>query len=185
VAETQPPLVAFFNDLVGAATVRQDAKLSPPAQQHIAETLASLVGDEHRDRGLWALPKGSLAKLVLDAEDRHRTPLNNDALWTFQVAGSASLVIAGFFPEQFSRRPVTVWDYVCIGRRALSHIRCPPFPELVVRFPQAMFVVREVRLRCDANDPRQLVGLYARWLETRSPHLGQILEEHGIGKTVH
>ncbi|MCB9761888.1 MAG: hypothetical protein H6739_18815 [Alphaproteobacteria bacterium] len=130
----------------------------------------------------------TLAEMHLAARGAPRA----EALRRYRHLGDYALSIAGYFSESLSRKPVGVRYYTDMGEAAYARVadlsrsdaRDDPwfqvFIELSRRFPECLTLLADVADRDRAEGTHDIVDLYARWLETRSPHAARRLSELGV-----
>jgi hypothetical protein len=106
-----------------------------------------------------------------------------------QVLGDIALFLCGFFPDCFDRRGLSETYVVDMGGRAYlmvaqagardGHV----FVELAARFRQLARVLDEVRERTSLCTDGEIVRLYERFNERRSPAIERRLRRRGVVPT--
>ena len=102
--------------------------------------------------------------------------------------GDTALYVAGFFTDYIHKSMVNLDYYIGMGGGAygsLSNLVKQKhfqelYYELAIKFAALVNVLSEVAPWSQHIDNRQLVQIYARWLETGDEKLKEVLEREGI-----
>ncbi len=116
-----------------------------------------------------------------------------ERLRRFRGLGDAALYVSGFFADHLERRGITA-DYAgAMGGRAYRSasalVRLAPpreaalayvYDELAAKFSAYVDVLSDVREATTPRTPQDIVRLYERWKQTRSPALADKLRSVGL-----
>ena len=116
-----------------------------------------------------------------------------ERLRRFRGLGDAALYVSGFFADHLERRGITA-DYAgAMGGRAYRSASAlgrlaPPreaalayvYDELAAKFSAYVDVLSDVREATTPRTPQDIVRLYERWKQTRSPALADKLRSVGL-----
>jgi hypothetical protein len=176
---------AFFRGLVEEAMRSLEVRTADETQHYLVNLLARYaVSQQIRDV---STPFVDLLARALDAEGLERVA-------RLQALGDAALVVSGFFADSCERRGVTHPYVVAIGARAYGEVGRASrwtvateragdryvFEELADRFEACASVLDEVREQTALCTDGELVRVYERWCETRSPELYRRLHRRGM-----
>lgn len=121
-----------------------------------------------------------------------------ERLYRMRNLGDAALFVSGFFSDSCDRRGVTQPYVQAIGARAYGEVgragrSAPPsdgpdqsqvFVELADRFGAFARVLDEVREQTAMCTDGEILRIYERWSETRSPELFRRLSRRGVGPVI-
>ncbi len=167
----------FFRDRVRAALSRRELEVTETTEFYLVELLA-------RNRQL-SPGRETLAERLgqaLTATSRR------ERLRAFRDAGDSALVAAGLFFDYLERRGISRDYVVAIGCRAYASAGelafdspvAEAYPELSNSFEEFARVFDDVRESTELRTPQDIVRLYERWQQTRSPLLAERLRAAGV-----
>lgn len=176
---------AFFRDLVEEAMRSLEVRTADDTQQYLVNLLARYaVSQQIQELGT---PLVDLLTRALDTEGMERVV-------RLRTLGDAALFVSGFLADSFERRGLTQ-DYVAsLGARAYGEVGRAArfvvvqdastgryvFEELADRFQACASVLDEVREQTALCTDGELIRVYERWCETRSPQLYRRLHRRGM-----
>ncbi len=179
---------AFFRDLVEEAMRNLEVRTANDTQQYLVNLLARYaVSQQIQELGT---PLVDLLTHALDTEGLERVA-------RLRTLGDAALFVSGFLADSFERRGLT-HDYVTsLGARAYGEVgraarftsaqdaSCGRyvFEELAGQFRACASVLDEVREQTALCTDGELIRVYERWCETRSPQLYRRLHRRGMTPT--
>ena len=176
---------AFFRDLVEEAMRSLEVRTAGDTQQYLVNLLARYaVSQQIQELGT---PLVDLLTQALDTDGMER-------VIRLRTLGDAALFVSGFLADSFERRGLTK-DYVAsLGARAYGEVGRAArfvvvqdassgryvFEELADRFKACASVLDEVREQTALCTDGELIRVYERWCETRSPQLYRRLHRRGM-----
>lgn len=180
----EPSLAAYFQRRL--ADCARD--IDPPPQEDTCWYLSQLLDRFGRADSLFSWEDGRydlrpLALLYGDAvearDDRQRCLL-------LQQLGDMALFLGALFPERYERKGIgqdyfvgmggSAYDYLADNARRGRHV----FAELSAAFATMLELVADACSSDAPEDDGDILALYQRWLDTRSPALARRLKILGI-----
>lgn len=178
--EAETSLVAFFHDYVERALREHGLDLTPRAEWYVVQVLAEQAKEP--------LPPDEPLAILLARSQQAETA---EKVRELRALGDMTLVSSGFFAESLRRTMVDPEYYIAIGQAAydeagtLLRLNAPrraladTLGEMAQRFPALVPVLAAIAEESSANG-LDVVGLYERWLRTRSPVFERRLREAGM-----
>jgi len=180
-------LYDFFDARVADAVETQKVDLGENSRRYLA---LLLVECKRSERLLTATDRPeTLAELHLQAATADRAK----AMALYRHLGDRALYVAGYFRESLNRKAVGRDYYADMGGAAYQQVATlggtwnadvdpwtHMFLELAAQFRECMGILAEVSERNLADGTHDLVALYERWLQTKSPAIERRLHELGM-----
>jgi hypothetical protein len=176
----------FFRDHVTEALKSLAVRTEEATEHYLVNLLAGFaVSDRIQDM---CTPFVELLGQALSATGVER-------MYRMRSLGDAALFVSGFLSDSCGRRGVTQPYVHAIGARAYGEVsragraappsdgpdQSPVFIDLAQRFGSFARVLDEVREQTALCTDGELVRIYERWSETRSPELFRRLSRRGVG----
>ncbi len=166
---------SFFHQHLEAALDGLGVQASAPTCHYLQELLAQGATLGAQDEPVALL----LAEALQEDGPRERRE-------KLRETGDTALYTSGFFQEHVQRRGMSLAYYETMGGRAYASAAVLPgplrhvFQELAQGFARFVQVLDEVREATTLRTPQDIVRLYDRWRETKSPKLARRLQREGV-----
>lgn len=182
VLKTCSDVRSFFGEHVSRAMRSLGVETASDTQHYLVELLSGFsVSDRIPTLNQ---PLATQLQSALESEGPER-------LLRLRDLGDVALFISGFFPDSFERRGLSRAYLVAMGGRAYLVVgeaarargqggRGRLFAELADRFPVLSRVLDEVREETSMCTEGEILALYERWRQTRSPELARRLQRRGV-----
>lgn len=183
-ALTEPSLAAYFRRRLAECAQSYD----PPPQEDTCWYLSQLLDRFGRSDEFFAWDGDGLdlRPLALLYGDAVEAPNDRERCLLLQQLGDLSLFLGALFPQRFERRGIRqdyfigmgggAYDYLADNARHGRHV----FAELSAAFATMLALVADACSDGAPQDDEDVLALYERWLETRSPALQRQLRVLGI-----
>ena len=178
-------LYDFFSTRVDAAQQSNGIALRQDASRY----LALLLTESRRAERLVSSDTGTLAELHLQAARSDR----RDAIRLYRHLGDRALYMGGYFRERVKSTSVGLDYYADMGGSAYGQVATVGggwvvqddpwrvlFLELAEQFRDCLDLLAEVAEHNLAEGTDDVLALYERWLQTRSPSIERRLRELGM-----
>lgn len=189
----------YFRDRLVTSMKRQRVTVDPRTEFYLVNLLAVQA----------TRPTGESIETPLIEMLAHAADATGvDRLHKFRDLGDSALYVSGFFADHLQRRGVSATYAATLGGRAYSLAgslveRWAPASEAVLgdvycelsqKFELFVRVFDDVREETALRTPQDIIRLYEKWRQTRSPALAERLEKAGVfpqflaskeGKVIH
>jgi len=177
----------FFKEQLILASKNQEQNIDPPELLYISSLMSDFIQTKtlfQEDPVSNKMTNETLAFLYQDALTA-RT--KSQAMETFRRMGDVSMVVSGFFGDQFSSKIIDVDYYVEMGGNAYIEVAARTtkediqwlFQNLSVGFNRNVNLLTEVAERSFAQTT-DILRTYEKWLRTKNVFLQEKLREQGI-----
>lgn len=175
----------YFRDRLLTAMRRQKVTADERTEFYLVNLLASQA-IRPNDETL----RTPLVDMLAQAAEASGT----ERLYKFRELGDSALYVSGFFADHLQRRGVSAMYAETLGGRAYSLagslvLRWAPaseaafgdvYVELSEKFGTFVRVFDDVREETALRTPQDIIRLYEKWRQTRSPALAERLEKAGV-----
>lgn len=171
----------FFRDRLVDAIRRQGIQVQEATEWYLVNLMSSVTGDAF---------KRPLAHRLADALE---TEDADERFRHFRELGDAALCLCGLFSEHVDRAGITRDYVVHMGGRGYANASdlagavrgsdldfAEIYRELARNFNSFAHAFDDVREATALRTPQDIVKLYDRWRQTRSPILAERLREEGV-----
>ena len=174
----------MFKDLVDAAVVHRDLRISEDSSFYLVQLLDHFVSPSGLYGDVGNRPDHPLGPLLLSAEQAEGT----ERFLILRSVGDLALFLTGFFYASLDARRVDARYYSRVGETAYVTAACACrsrpnadlFEELARQFVKLTLVLHEVSRACDTADRPDLMDLYDRFQAAPDDHASAMLRHYGI-----
>lgn len=181
---SEPSLAAYFQRRLADCAKEVD----PPPQEATCWYLGQLLDRFGRSEDFFAWDEGryGLRPLALLYGDATEARDDRERCLLLQQLGDMALFLGALFPQRYERRGIRqdyfigmgggAYDYLAENARHGRHV----FAELSAAFATMLELVARACSSEAASTNEDILALYSKWLETRSPALERQLRVLGV-----
>lgn len=184
--ESHADVRLYFREQVQLSLEERHITTSEPTEFYLVNLLAAFAAKP---------PSGSSDTFGIDLHEALDLPSDSERLRSLRDLGDRTLYRTGFFAESLEHRRIPRTYVIDIGKRAYQAAevvaqrgdpaRVAVFHDLSARLEMFSAVLSDVRERTTLRTPQDIIRLYERWKQTRSPEIARRLEMEGVFPALH